>query len=47
MVRNTPPKDLVRRILKQVSVTLNKELHMVEEQALTILSPALTNPTRH
>jgi len=45
MVGNTPPKVMVRAILKQIRAILNKEFHKVEESISVILSPTLRDPT--
>ena len=47
IVGNTPSKDLVRKVLKQVRVIRNKEFHKVQESISIILILALRNPTRH
>ena len=45
IIRNIPPKHLVRVVLKQVRIIPNKELHKVEEPISVILSPVLRDPT--
>ena len=46
MIKNTPPKDFIRVILKPVRVILNKEFQKVEESVSVIFNPTLRNPTR-
>jgi len=47
VVRDTPSKDLVITILKQVWVIPNKEFHKEKKSVAIILSPILKNPTRY
>ena len=47
IVRNTPPKGLVRIVLKQIRVILNKEFHGVEEPISIILSSTFRYPTKN
>jgi len=45
IVGNTPPKNLVRAVLKQIRIIPNKELNEVEEPISVILSLTLRDPT--
>jgi len=45
IVGNTPPKDLVSIVLKQIRIIPNREFHEVEEPIPIILSPTLRDPT--
>ena len=47
MIRNAPPKDLIKTVLKQIGVIHNKELYKVEESIFVILSPILRDPTNN